>query len=446
MNPTIDAPLEVLTPNALESLERAHIDVQVATAHKFPRSMAMFKKRALDMVQQDIETAESCIYSRPVGGGKTAEGASIRMAEIVAACYGNIRVGARIIEQTERFVKAEGVAHDLESNYAAKSEAMESTVKKDGTPYDERMRIVVAKAALSKALRDSIFRVVPKALCKSIYDAALEVINKQSKTLDQRRASAKAWTESLKVSDERVFAVLGVKGWEEVTADHLLKLTGLKTAMKDDGLEINEVFPPIATNAGSNLAPKMPTGTVTGTGTPSNVVPLTPAGASQTPAKAAETTPKATETAKPAESATAAATATAQPAKTEAKEVQEAPKCKYCKEPVTNMAEHNCAQMQEALNPKPAKTAEPAKETEPEPPPTKPAATTPAQPGTTATLAKLYDMMAAAEITPEAVLKFCVANEMAKKTQKLADLAESKHQKIIDLWDNITDEIKKFQQ
>lgn len=246
--------MEVLQPSALHALERAQIDTQVATAHQYPRSLESFKKRALGMATLDEDTADSCIYVRPVGkklvNGKWteeyAEGASIRMAEIVAASYGNLRVAARIIEQTERFVKCEGVCHDLESNYAAKSEVMETTVKKDGTPYSEGMRAVVAKATLSKAFRDAIFKVVPRALCKTIYDAAKKVAAGQGKPLEERRKKAMSWVQSRKIEEARVFAALGVNGWSEVTDDHLLKLTGLKTAITDGEVQVDEAFPPIA--------------------------------------------------------------------------------------------------------------------------------------------------------------------------------------------------------
>jgi len=72
---------------ALEQIEKANIDIQIATAHTYPRSLALFNKRALEMVTLDEETAQSCIYRRPVGKEKGkviyAEGKSIRMAEIV---------------------------------------------------------------------------------------------------------------------------------------------------------------------------------------------------------------------------------------------------------------------------------------------------------------------------------------------------------------------------
>lgn len=238
--------VEVFAPSMAMTIERAEIDSQIATAKQYPRSLETFKKRGLSMATLDIETAESCIYSRPVGKKngveQYAEGASIRLAEIVAACYGNIRISARITEQTERFVKCEGVAHDLESNYAGKSEVVEVTVKTDGTPYGERQRALVAKVCLSKAYRDAVFKVVPKALCKSIIDAANGVISKSTATIDDRQKRAKAWLKSINIADERVFSALNVKGWSEIDDEKLLTLTGLKTAISE-GEPVDECFP-----------------------------------------------------------------------------------------------------------------------------------------------------------------------------------------------------------
>ncbi|HEU4341482.1 MAG TPA: hypothetical protein VFU31_07920, partial [Candidatus Binatia bacterium] len=243
--------VEALVPSAVEALERASVDVQITTAHKFPRSLELFQKRALSMATLDEETAESCIYSRPVGKDqdgkqKFVEGASIRLAEIVAASYGNIRVAARLIEQTPRYVKAEGVAHDLESNYAGKSEVIESTVDKNGRPFSERMQIVVAKAVLAKAYRDAVFKVVPKALCRTVYLSALKIINGSGKTIEQRREKVKEWLRSIKVDDARVFATLGVSGWTDVGDRQLELLTGIKTAISDNDATIDEAFPPLS--------------------------------------------------------------------------------------------------------------------------------------------------------------------------------------------------------
>ena len=244
---------EVLPPNAVESMTRAEIDIQITTAHRFPRSMAAFKKRALDMACIDEETALSCIYSRPVGmknGKQTfAEGLSVRMAEIVGAAYGNLRVGATLIEQTERFVRARGFAHDLEANFAATSEVVEATVKRDGTPYDERMRVVIAKACLAKALRDATFKVVPRALCKPIESEARKIALGDAKTLETRRKGVFEWVGKLGIAAERVFAALGIEGEEDIGADELKILLGLHTAIKDGDVSVDEAFPRVVAKA-----------------------------------------------------------------------------------------------------------------------------------------------------------------------------------------------------
>ncbi len=238
--------IEVIPPSALESITRGEVDTQIATAHKYPRSMATFKRRATEMATLDEETAASCIYSRPVGGGKFAEGLSVRTAEIVGACYGNLRVGAMIVEQTERYVTARGFAHDLESNFASSCEVIESTVKKDGKPYDERMRVVIAKAALAKARRDATFQVVPKALCKPIESAARAVALGDASTLASRRDAVMGWIGKLGIEPQRVFAALSIIGPDEIGMEQLATLTGLKTAIKDGEVSVDEAFPRLA--------------------------------------------------------------------------------------------------------------------------------------------------------------------------------------------------------
>lgn len=245
---------------ALSQITKAEIDQQIATAHAYPRSLSKFKSRALEMATLDEETAESCIYSRPVGKDpktgqqKYAEGMSVRMAEIVGACFGNLRVGAMIVEMTPRYVKARGFAHDLETNFASTSEVIESTVKANGLPYDERMRAVVAKAAISKARRDATFQVVPKALCKPIEAAARQAAIGDATTLGKRREAAAGWVARLGIDPQRVWASLGVTGADDLTVEHLTTLTGVRTAIKDGEVSIDEAFPTPSQDGGGAAA------------------------------------------------------------------------------------------------------------------------------------------------------------------------------------------------
>lgn len=255
MNPTNkpSAPTFELMPTetaSLSAIVKAEIDTQIATAHAYPRNMTTFQARAIDMVGMDEETAESCIYCRPVGKDqygkeKFAEGLSIRMAEIVAACYGNLRSGAQLISQTPHQVVARGFAHDLESNNAGTSECVEATTKRDGSPVSSRQQVVIAKAALAKARRDAIFAVVPRALCKKIEAEARKVIAGSKKPLNVRRQQVSDWVSKLNIEPARVWVALGVKGPDDLTEENLVTLTGIRTAMKEGDTNVDEAFPPI---------------------------------------------------------------------------------------------------------------------------------------------------------------------------------------------------------
>lgn len=253
-NENIASELEVLQPSAIEAVERASIDIQIATAHRFPRSMEVFKQTAISMATIDEETAESCLYRRPVGMKdgvqQFAEGMSVRMAEIVGASYGNLRVAAQIVEQTPRFVRARGMAHDLQSNFAASSEVIESTVDRKGVPFTERMRIVIAKSALAKARRDATFQVVPRALAKPVEAEVRKVLMGDSQTLEKRRAAVVGWISKLGIDEKRVWNALGIKGPSELTVDVLATLTGIRTAIRENDATVDESFPDTSKVAG----------------------------------------------------------------------------------------------------------------------------------------------------------------------------------------------------
>lgn len=258
--------VEVMTISAVESMVKGEIKSQIDTAHQYPRSLQLFKNRAIEMATIDEETAESCLYHRPVGKDqsgtmKYADGMSIRMAEIVGSSFGNLRVYATLVEQTERQVIARGMAMDLESNFASSSDVIESTVDSKGRPYSERMAAVVAKAALAKARRDATFQVVPRALARPVEAAVRQLLGGEAKSLDKRRAAVTAWigtltdnTPSGKFDPKRIWAALGIGGAADLTIEHIDTLTGIRTALKDNETTLNEAFPaPTWKEAAANI-------------------------------------------------------------------------------------------------------------------------------------------------------------------------------------------------
>lgn len=222
-------------------LNKSEIDQQIATAHRFPRSLKQFRDEAMQMVTLDESIANECIYALP-RDGKTIEGPSARFAEIIASAWGNSRAGARVISDQGEFVTAQGVFHDLERNVAITYEVQRRITGKSGRRFSADMIGVTANAACSIALRNAILKGVPKAFWSSMYDAARQVIMGDIKTLANRRAAAIANFQRYGISPEQICAQLGVSGQEDITLDHLVILRGLLTALREGDTTPEEAF------------------------------------------------------------------------------------------------------------------------------------------------------------------------------------------------------------
>jgi hypothetical protein len=226
------------------------IDVQVTTARRFPRDVAAARKRAVEMATIDLDTAASCIWQRPVGKDKSgkeivAEGPSIRAAEIIASSWGNLRCASKIDEIGDTYVVASAMAWDLESNNAIRTECREFCIYRDGKPFDERLKLVVAKAAAKKALRDAIFAVVPQSIKHAVMTACQQAIGQAGagKADPKRIAKAKAWLAQIGVSEQRALRTLGINSWDEATEAHIGRLAAIAQAIADEETTPDIAFP-----------------------------------------------------------------------------------------------------------------------------------------------------------------------------------------------------------
>ncbi len=233
--------VEVMSVPALDSITRAEIDVQIATAHQFPRSFKKFKQDALALATLDKETAGKCFYKLP-RGGKIIEGPSVRLAEIVGSSWGNMRYGARIVSEDKDFIVAQGVAHDLEKNVSSSIEVRRRITTKKGKRYDADMITVTANAACSIALRNAIFKVIPMALTNDIYKQAKKCAIGNASTLVERRTGALEYFSKMGVFEDRILATLNKKGIEDIGLEELETLTGFKTAIADGDITVDKGF------------------------------------------------------------------------------------------------------------------------------------------------------------------------------------------------------------
>ncbi len=222
-------------------LNKSDIDQQIATAHKYPRSIKQFRDQSLQLVTLTEAIAQECIYALP-RDGKTIEGPTARFAEIIASSWHNCRAGARVVSDTGDFVTAQGVFHDLENNVAITYEVQRRVVDKQGRRYKPDMIGVTGNAASSIALRNAILKGVPKALWNDLYQAARKCVMGDFKTLANRRAGAIEQFQAYGVSKEMICATLGVAGVEDIGLEKLVVLAGLLTAIKDGDTTVEQAF------------------------------------------------------------------------------------------------------------------------------------------------------------------------------------------------------------
>lgn len=237
---------------ALEAITRSEVAMQLDSAHRYPRSVSKFLRNASSLATFSVEIAESCMYSVP-RGGKMITGPSVRLAEMCATSWGNLHVGARVIDATDTEVIAQAVAWDLEANVRLTVEAQRSIVGKRGR-FDDDMIRVTGMAAISIALRNAIFRVIPRAYVQAVYDKARQVAVGDAKTLAARREDLLARLGKMGATQERVLARLGLKGTEDISLEHVETLIGIGTAIKSGELQLDAAFPeptPSAVPAGT---------------------------------------------------------------------------------------------------------------------------------------------------------------------------------------------------
>lgn len=237
--------VERVSAAAVAVLNRSEVEAQLDAAHKHHRSVRAFLTEAVTLATLTREVAESCIYSLP-RDGKMITGPSVRLAEIVASAYGNLHIGARIVDEDDKHITAQGVAWDLEKNLRITVETKRRITGRNGRKFSDDMVVVTGNAAASIALRNAIFRVVPRAYVDTIYAKARLVAVGDAKTLDARRSEVVSRLEKIGVPRERIFARIGKAAIEDVGLDDVETLIGLGTAVKDGAMSIDEAFPAVA--------------------------------------------------------------------------------------------------------------------------------------------------------------------------------------------------------
>jgi len=238
------------------TIVRAELDTQIATAKAHPRSITRAIDNILSLATLDEQTAAENVFALP-RGGKPIRGPSVRLAEIIYQQWGNCRVDARVIsiDREHKIITAEGTFHDLETNAATRAVIQRRISDKRGRLFSDDMIVTTGNAACAIAKRNAILSGVPKPVWRRAYEASEQVVAGDIKTLAIRREAAIKAFAHYGVKPEQIFAVMEVKGIEDISLEHIPTLQGMFSAIKSGESTVEEIFGRPATAPADNWQP-----------------------------------------------------------------------------------------------------------------------------------------------------------------------------------------------
>ena len=235
--------IQIVTPSALEALQRAEVDIAIATAKKYPRDIALSIKTAKELALRNAKIAATCNYALPRGGKKLV-GPSVHFARIVNYAWRNSTAVSRVIGCDRANAHLQGVFHDLESNVRVGFE-MDWPVQPPHTDtparWNDQMNLA-KRAGAAVALRTAIFNVIPLVLFEDIAEEAKRVALGGSKTFSEQRASAISVCKELGITQPMIYRALEVGGLESINTDHLIWLHAALQSIRDGTMTREEVF------------------------------------------------------------------------------------------------------------------------------------------------------------------------------------------------------------
>lgn len=223
---------DIQSAEIIQAQVAAEVDVQISTAKKYPRDLERFQSTCTQLATIDEQVAADCLFSLP-RGEKVIEGKSVRLAEIAARTYGNLRVQTRTSAIEQTVVVTESICHDLETNVAIKVENRRKILDKHGNRYNDDMITMTANASQSIAFRNAIFRIIPEALMNDIMGNIKAKMICSEAELPEKVEMCMGIFADMGVSEKQVLQAMNVAKREDLTPQHLVTLRGFASGIKN---------------------------------------------------------------------------------------------------------------------------------------------------------------------------------------------------------------------
>lgn len=230
---------------AIES-ERAIAEAQgkLVIAKRFPRDQARAYAAIIDACKRPGLAEEAC-YSFP-RGGQTVSGPSIRLAEMLAANWGNIDYGIRELSRKEGVSEMEAYCWDLETNTMSSQKFTVRHIRDTrggGVKLTEERDIYELTANMGgRRLRARVLAILPADLIQAAVDECGRTLagGNDLPIADRVRNMLTAF-KTLGIQPALVEKRLG-HGLDTVTGEELADLRKIHNSIRDGVSKINDWF------------------------------------------------------------------------------------------------------------------------------------------------------------------------------------------------------------
>ena len=217
---------------------------KLVIAKRFPRDEVTAYAKAMEACQRP-SMAEKAFYSFP-RGGQTVEGPTIRFAEELARCWGNIDYGIKELSQDEGKSEMQAYAWDLETN----AQSVQNFTNLHQREVGKKMQVLTSLRDIyennanmaTRRLRARILAILPGWFVEDAIAECKKTLagNNDTPLIDRVKKMVVQFAK-LGVTKEQLEGRLKRK-IETMTADDFVEYTGIFNAIKQGESKVAEWF------------------------------------------------------------------------------------------------------------------------------------------------------------------------------------------------------------
>ncbi len=248
---------QVKSSEAALMRELQQVQGQILMAKRFPRNEVDAIERIKNACTR-IELAEDAEYTYN-RGGTDINGASIKLLEVVAQCWGNIDFGVREIDHGDGESVVESFAWDIETNTRSSKtftvEHIRHAKGKNTALIDPRDIYEVVANNASRRLRAALETIIPRDIVEMARKACAETLKAKC---DTSPAAVKKLVDAFGkrgVTKEQIEQFIGRK-IEAITPALMVRLITIGNSIKDGLSDPKDWFKPVEMDAASGKQEK----------------------------------------------------------------------------------------------------------------------------------------------------------------------------------------------